>query len=81
MIRRTLYDIDENTLKALVSANSIRETVIVRHGEGYALRFKFGSEDVFLRSQREKIRVFKSLDTMTKLLRRLGLTIITLDLN
>ena len=74
-------DIDEATLKALVSAHSIRETIIVRHSGGYAVRLKFGASDAWLRSQRQKIRVFKSLDGLAKTLRNLGLTHLVLDLS
>jgi hypothetical protein len=70
-----------DTLQALLSANSVSEVIIMRAGDAYSVKAKFGMNDKILRSQRERVRLFKSLETCAKVLRKAGAVQITLDLS
>lgn len=74
---------DEPTLRALVDAGVIREAVIVRirqtDGDQWAILVKYGLREQTLRSRREPIRRFNTLDTAAKLLHTAGLSQMTID--
>lgn len=76
MIKR----IDFATLEALASGGAVREVVVMRHNEGYILDVKIGMNTMRLRSQREDTKVFKSLDTLAKHMRQIGIHQVSLDL-
>lgn len=75
--------VDENTLGALIEAGVVREAIItrVRHQGGYrwAIQIKYGMNTQTLRSQREPVRLFHTIDTAAKLLHEAGLHQITID--
>lgn len=75
--------LDEATLAALVDAGVVREAIIarLRHDGDYkwAIRVKFGMNEQVLRSRREQVRLFNTIDTAAKLLHTAGLSQMTID--
>ena len=75
--------IDESTLMALADAGVIREALItrVRHQDGHkwCVQVKYGLNTQTLRSKREPVRLFHTIDTAAKLLFECGLHQMTVD--
>ncbi|MDP5255842.1 hypothetical protein [Vibrio sp. HB161653] len=70
--------IDAPTLRALVEAGVIREALIVRirHDGDYrwAIQVSYGMKTQILRSQREPVRLFHTIDSAARLLHDMGLS-------
>lgn len=69
--------IDEGTLMALIEAGVIREAIItrVRHdgGNKWCIQVKYGRNTQILRSKRESMRLFHTIDTAARLLFESGM--------
>lgn len=72
--------IDQNTLKALVSAQALRECRIVRYGEGWSLQGRLGASWLPVRSDKKPIRVWLSLTAIGKFCEAMGIRTATLEL-
>ncbi|MEH6580140.1 MAG: hypothetical protein V7731_24060 [Amphritea sp.] len=75
--------IDEATLMALIEAGVVREAVItrIRHqgDHKWAIQVKYGLNTQILRSKREAVRLFHTIDTAAKLLFECGMYQMSVD--
>jgi len=61
--------ISEATLRELIASGAVRAVVIVGQGSGWAVQVEVGTRRRVLRSAREPIRWWKSMDRLTRWLR------------
>ena len=67
---------DEGQLLELIAGNSVRECKAARHGERWAVYVRLGgpaSNWLAVRSQREPVRTWASLDTLERFTRGVGI--------
>ena len=67
-----MESINTTSLKLLVASATVREAVVMAYRNGYQIRVRWGHVEKPLRSQREDIREFKSINSACKLLKDLG---------
>ncbi|MHD0650916.1 hypothetical protein ACYPKM_35295 [Pseudomonas aeruginosa] len=75
---RSAFDVA--TLQGLQEAGALRELRIVRHGELWGLQARLAARWVDVRSKREPIRTWASLDTLAAFCEGLQVKTITLEL-
>ena len=68
----TLNPITEATARELVSAGAVRVVQVVRHGDAWAVVVRVALRDRVVRSQREQVRTWRSLDTVAAWVGQLG---------
>ncbi|MCF6458733.1 hypothetical protein [Pseudoalteromonas sp. MMG024] len=77
--------VETKTLIELAKCGVICEALICRHPakevEKWMIKIKFGNSEKILRSKREKVRAFHTIDTASKTLRDMGINTCTLDMN
>lgn len=66
--------IDEDTLKALLSAQAVRDVRVQRQGDGWTLSVRLGVAWHSIRSRREPVREWASLTAVGRFLERVGVT-------
>lgn len=71
--------IGENTLRALIRANSIQSVVARGWHGGFAVEIRHGTAEHQLASARHDIRLFPNLTTLAIFLARLGITRFEVD--
>ena len=59
-----LKPITEATARELVSTGVVRSIQVLRHGDAWAVVIRVGLRDRVIRSQRERVRTWRSLDTI-----------------
>jgi hypothetical protein len=69
---------NEQTLRTLVTADSVRSPAVIGMGGGYAISVRYGSTESLLKSSRGETRLF-TLDAASKFLRRIGLPRFVVD--
>jgi len=68
-----LQSITEDTTRELIATGVVRVLQVVHHGHaGWAILVRVGVQNRVVRSQREKIRTWRSLDTMASWAAGLG---------
>ena len=67
-----MESINTTSLELLVSSSTVREVIVMPYRKGYQIRVRWGGVEKPLRSQRESVRVFKSINSACKLLKDLG---------
>lgn len=75
------HSITLETLRILADAGSLREVLIVREGECFAVRVRWGAQERPLASKRQPVRLFRSIDSACRLLASVGLKVATVDLS
>lgn len=77
--------VESKTLAELAKCGVIREALICRcsqkDSERWMIRIKYGSTEKILRSKREKVRTFHTIDTASKILRDIGISKCVLDMS
>lgn len=75
--------VDESTLIALIEAGVVREAIITRvRNQGdhkWCIQIKYGLKTQVLRSKREPMRLFHTIDTAAKLLFECGMYQMQID--
>lgn len=69
-----LQPITETTARELVGAGAVRAIQAVRHGDAWAIVLRIALQDRVVRSQREPVRTWRSLDTLAGWVEQLGAT-------
>ena len=77
--------IDHQALRTLAECGVIREAIVFRNvgrndRDNWAIQIKYGKACRYLRSKREDIRSFHTLDTAAKTLNEIGVSIFTVDM-
>lgn len=67
-----LQPITEATARELVSTGAVRVVQVVRHGDAWAIVIRVALRDRVIRSQRERVRTWRSLDTVAAWVSALG---------
>ena len=68
-----LQSITESTTKELIATGIVRVLQVIHHGDaGWAVLVRVGVQNRVVRSQREKIRTWRSLDTLASWAAGLG---------
>ena len=67
-----LQPITEATARELVSTGAVRVVQVVRHGDAWAIVIRVALRDRVIRSQRERVRTWRSLDTVAAWAAALG---------
>ena len=75
-----MQSVDLNSLKLLVSSTTVREALVTPYRQGYQVKARWGHVEKSLRSQRDPIREFKSINSACKLLKEIGLQQVTVVL-
>lgn len=72
----------EKDLALLVESKALREFLVQRteDGDRWMLSARYGARWVPVRSKREELRTWASLDTLERFARAVGITVITLEL-
>ena len=73
---------DEGQLLELIAGNAVRECKAARQGERWAVYVRLGgptSNWLAVRSQREPVRTWASLDTLERFTRSLGIRVVILE--
>lgn len=61
--------INEATMRELIESGAVRAITVVGQGEGWAVEIEVGTRRRVLRSAREPVRLWKSLDRLARWLR------------
>ena len=64
--------ITEATLRELLDSGAVRAITVVGQGEGWAVEIEVGTRRRVLRSARDPVRIWKSLDRLAGWLRGMG---------
>jgi hypothetical protein len=67
-----LQPITEATARELVNTGAVRSVQVLRHGDAWAAVIRVGLRDRVIRSQRERVRTWRSLDTVANWVVDLG---------
>lgn len=72
--------LDQDTLQALQEAGALRELRAIRREPGWQLQGRLGTRWLDVRSRREPVRVWRSLDSLARFCDGLGVRSLSLEL-
>ena len=75
-----MQSIDLNALTLLMSTATVREALVMPYRQGYQVKVRWGHVEKSLRSQREPIREFRSINSACKVLKGAGFQQVTVVL-
>ena len=65
--------INEATMRELLDSGAVRAVVVIGQGDGWAVEIEVGTRRRVLRSAREPVRIWKSLDRLARWLHGFGI--------
>lgn len=72
--------IEQETLPALVETGAAREFRVLRDGEAWRLETRLGAKWLPIRSRREPVRVWRSLNVVGRFCEGVGIKVLTVEL-
>lgn len=76
----TTQTLDQKTIALLVSTGGLREVRAVREGPAWALQCRIGQDWLAVRSARQELRLWSSLDTLERFCVAAGVRQLTIEL-